>query len=69
MKWVYDGFFFLEAAGLAHGVSALFVVKDSNGTACIMANFSASFRTVYENEQGSQVGDTNPCGTREMIVP
>uniref|UniRef100_A0A8C8U6N2 Lysosome-associated membrane glycoprotein 1 n=1 Tax=Peromyscus maniculatus bairdii TaxID=230844 RepID=A0A8C8U6N2_PERMB len=41
-------------AGLAHGASALFVVKDRNGTACIMANFSASFRTVYENEHGSQ---------------
>ncbi|KAL1773113.1 lysosome-associated membrane glycoprotein 1 precursor [Sigmodon hispidus] len=38
----------LLATGLAHGASALFVVKDSNGTACIMASFSASFNTFYE---------------------
>ncbi|XP_048197022.1 lysosome-associated membrane glycoprotein 1 isoform X2 [Perognathus longimembris pacificus] len=40
--------------GLAHGASAVFVVKDSNGTACIMANFSAHFWTSYETELGSQ---------------
>ncbi|KAM7328907.1 hypothetical protein ACRRTK_012999 [Alexandromys fortis] len=44
----------LLLAGLAHGASALFVVKDNNGTACIMANFSASFRTIYETGHGSQ---------------
>ncbi|KAK7805731.1 hypothetical protein U0070_010952 [Myodes glareolus] len=44
----------LLAAGLAHGASALFVVKDNNGTACIMANFSASFWTIYETGQGSK---------------
>ncbi|XP_055464403.1 lysosome-associated membrane glycoprotein 1 isoform X1 [Psammomys obesus] len=41
------------AAGLAHGASA-FVVEDDNGTACIMANFSASFLITYETEHGSQ---------------
>ncbi|XP_051037981.1 lysosome-associated membrane glycoprotein 1 isoform X1 [Phodopus roborovskii] len=44
----------LLAAGLAHGASALFVVKDINGTACIMANFSASFFTIYDTGHGSQ---------------
>ncbi|XP_038181022.1 lysosome-associated membrane glycoprotein 1 isoform X2 [Arvicola amphibius] len=44
----------LLLAGLAHGASALFVVKDNSGTACIMADFSASFRTVYETAHGSQ---------------
>lgn len=48
-----DCFFLLEAAGLAHGTS-VFEVKDSNGTACIMANFSASFLTIYKTAQGSQ---------------
>ncbi|XP_051025910.1 lysosome-associated membrane glycoprotein 1 isoform X2 [Acomys russatus] len=43
----------LLLAGLAHGASA-FEVKDSNGTACIMANFSASFLTIYETAHGSQ---------------
>ena len=28
-----------------HGASAVFVVKDGNGTACIMADFSATFLT------------------------
>ncbi|XP_008846649.1 lysosome-associated membrane glycoprotein 1 isoform X2 [Nannospalax galili] len=44
----------LLLAGLAHSASATFVVKDSNGTACIMANFSATFWTSYETGHGSQ---------------
>ncbi|KAF5920336.1 hypothetical protein HPG69_009586 [Diceros bicornis minor] len=45
---------FLELAGLVHGASAVFVVKDGNGTACIMANFSAAFLTSYDTQSGSK---------------
>uniref|UniRef100_A0A8C9QBS8 Lysosome-associated membrane glycoprotein 1 n=1 Tax=Spermophilus dauricus TaxID=99837 RepID=A0A8C9QBS8_SPEDA len=45
---------FLESAGVVHGASAMFVVKDGNGTACIMANFSAAFRMSYETVRGPQ---------------
>ncbi|XP_059935900.1 lysosome-associated membrane glycoprotein 1 [Mesoplodon densirostris] len=41
-------------AGLVHGASAVFVVKDGNGTACIMANFSAAFLTSYDTKNGSK---------------
>ncbi|XP_069858684.1 lysosome-associated membrane glycoprotein 1-like [Dipodomys merriami] len=44
----------LLLAGLAHGASAVFTVKDSNGTTCIMANFSANFLMSYETEHGSR---------------
>lgn len=56
---LYDCLFLPEAAGLAHGASALFEVKDNNGTTCIMASFSASFLTTYETGDGSKVGDTS----------
>lgn len=39
-----------------HGASAVFVVKDGNGTACIMANFSAAFLTNYDTNSGFKVG-------------
>ncbi|XP_044635598.2 lysosome-associated membrane glycoprotein 1 isoform X1 [Equus asinus] len=42
----------LLLAGLMHGASAVFVVKDGNGTACIMANFSAAFLTNYDTNSG-----------------
>ncbi|KAM6179970.1 lysosome-associated membrane glycoprotein 1 isoform 2-T2 [Erethizon dorsatum] len=44
----------LLLAGLTYGASAVFEVKDSNGTTCIMANFSAAFWTSYETERGSE---------------
>ncbi|KAB1267774.1 Lysosome-associated membrane glycoprotein 1 [Camelus dromedarius] len=39
-------------SGLVHGASSVFVVRDSNGTACVMANFSAAFSTVYDTAGG-----------------
>ncbi|MXQ89694.1 hypothetical protein E5288_WYG011588 [Bos mutus] len=44
----------LEVAGLVHGASAVFVVKNGNGTACIMADFSATFLTSYDTRSGPQ---------------
>nr|KAF6427740.1 lysosomal associated membrane protein 1 [Rousettus aegyptiacus] len=44
----------LLLAGLLHGASAVFTVKDGNGTACIMANFSAAFSTNYNTKSGSK---------------
>ncbi|XP_007466423.1 PREDICTED: lysosome-associated membrane glycoprotein 1 [Lipotes vexillifer] len=41
-------------AGLVHGASAVFVVKDGDGTACIMADFSAAFLTSYDTKNGSK---------------
>lgn len=41
-----------------HGASAVFVVKDGNGTACIMADFSAAFLISYDTQNGSKVGNT-----------
>ncbi|DAA23692.1 lysosome-associated membrane glycoprotein 1 [Bos indicus] len=41
-------------AGLVHGASAVFVVKNGNGTACIMADFSATFLTSYDTRSGPQ---------------
>ena len=43
-----------------HGASAVFVVKDGNGTACIMADFSATFLTSYDTRSGPQVGEPAP---------
>lgn len=37
-----------------HGASAVFVVKNGNGTACIMADFSATFLTSYDTKSGPQ---------------
>lgn len=43
-----------------HGASAVFVVKNGNGTACIMADFSATFLTSYDTKSGPQVGEPGP---------
>uniref|UniRef100_A0A2R8M7Q0 Lysosome-associated membrane glycoprotein 1 n=1 Tax=Callithrix jacchus TaxID=9483 RepID=A0A2R8M7Q0_CALJA len=40
--------------GLLHCASSVFVVKNSNGTACIMANFSAAFSVNYDSRSGSK---------------
>ncbi|XP_007940574.1 lysosome-associated membrane glycoprotein 1 [Orycteropus afer afer] len=64
----------LLLAGLMHGASSLFVVKNSNGTACIMANFSATFLVNYDTKSGSKnvtfdlpsnakVLNSSSCGT------
>lgn len=34
----------------------MFVVRDGNGTACVMANFSAAFLTSYGARSGPKVG-------------
>lgn len=71
---------FLELAGLLHGASAVFTVKDSNGTACIMANFSAAFLTSYNTKSGSQnvsfdlpsnaeVLNSSSCGKENAVDP
>uniref|UniRef100_A0A8I3WAV4 Lysosome-associated membrane glycoprotein 1 n=2 Tax=Callithrix jacchus TaxID=9483 RepID=A0A8I3WAV4_CALJA len=39
---------------LLHCASSVFVVKNSNGTACIMANFSAAFSVNYDSRSGSK---------------
>ena len=43
-------------AGLARGASAVFVVSDGNGTACIMADFAAAFEISYDSRSGAKVG-------------
>ncbi|XP_057563670.1 lysosome-associated membrane glycoprotein 1 [Hippopotamus amphibius kiboko] len=59
--------------GLVQGASAVFVVRDGNGTACIMASFSAAFLTSYDTKNGSKnvtfelpasakVSDSSSCG-------
>ncbi|XP_036687311.1 lysosome-associated membrane glycoprotein 1 isoform X2 [Balaenoptera musculus] len=48
------GSYLQKQGGLVHGASAVFVVKDGNGTACIMANFSAAFLTSYDTKNGSK---------------
>ncbi|XP_004450801.1 lysosome-associated membrane glycoprotein 1 isoform X2 [Dasypus novemcinctus] len=40
--------------GFVHGASSLFVVKNGNGTACIMADFSAAFLMNYDTKSGSK---------------
>lgn len=54
--WIFLSF--LELAGLIHSAAAIFVVKDANGTACIMANFSAAFTASYDTRSGPKVGNT-----------
>ncbi|XP_037585308.1 translation initiation factor IF-2-like [Cebus imitator] len=44
--------------GLLHCASSVFVVKNSNGTVCIMANFSAAFSVNYDSKSGPKVGST-----------
>lgn len=58
---------FLESAGVVHGASAEFVVRDSNGTACIMADFSAAFGTSYETGHGFQVGGAGARALSECV--
>uniref|UniRef100_A0A8D2BJY0 Lysosome-associated membrane glycoprotein 1 n=1 Tax=Sus scrofa TaxID=9823 RepID=A0A8D2BJY0_PIG len=40
--------------GLARGASAVFVVSDGNGTACIMADFAAAFEISYDSRSGAK---------------
>ncbi|EHB01169.1 Lysosome-associated membrane glycoprotein 1 [Heterocephalus glaber] len=44
----------LGLLSLTCGASAVFEVKDGNGTMCIKANFSAAFQTSYETGNGPQ---------------
>ncbi|XP_008052775.1 lysosome-associated membrane glycoprotein 1 [Carlito syrichta] len=46
--------YLLIEKGLVHGASTVFVVKNSNGTACVMAEFSATFMLSYDTKSGSQ---------------
>lgn len=66
--------------GLVHGASAVFVVRNSNGTACIMANFSAVFSVIYESKSGyknasfelpatAEVQNTSSCGRENTSNP
>ncbi|XP_045677545.1 lysosome-associated membrane glycoprotein 1 isoform X2 [Phyllostomus hastatus] len=66
--------------GLVHSASAVFVVRDGNGTACIMANFSAAFLTNYDTNSGSKnvtfdlpsdagVLNSSSCGKENMSNP
>ncbi|XP_036981570.2 lysosome-associated membrane glycoprotein 1 isoform X2 [Artibeus jamaicensis] len=66
--------------GLMHGASAVFEVKDGNGTACIMANFSAAFLTNYVTNSGSKnvtfdlpsdagVLNSSSCGKENVSNP
>ncbi|XP_045677544.1 lysosome-associated membrane glycoprotein 1 isoform X1 [Phyllostomus hastatus] len=70
----------LLLAGLVHSASAVFVVRDGNGTACIMANFSAAFLTNYDTNSGSKnvtfdlpsdagVLNSSSCGKENMSNP
>ncbi|KAM9674505.1 lysosome-associated membrane glycoprotein 1 [Dama dama] len=67
-------------AGLLHGTSAVFVVKNGNGTACVMANFSAAFLTIYDTRSGPQnvsfnlppgaeVSNSSSCGKENASDP
>ncbi|KAM5312787.1 lysosome-associated membrane glycoprotein 1 isoform 2-T2 [Glossophaga mutica] len=66
--------------GLLHSASAVFVVNDSNKTACIMANFSAAFLTNYDTNSGSKnvtfdlpsdagVLNSSSCGKENVSNP
>ncbi|XP_054421860.1 lysosome-associated membrane glycoprotein 1 isoform X2 [Pteronotus mesoamericanus] len=66
--------------GLAHGASAVFVVRDDSGTACIMANFSADFLTNYDTKSGpknatfslplnAKVLNSSSCGKENASNP
>ncbi|XP_021074295.1 lysosome-associated membrane glycoprotein 1 [Mus pahari] len=57
----------LLLAGLAHGASALFEVKDNNGTACIMASFSASFLTTYKTASGFKISNISLPASAEVL--
>ncbi|KAB0343224.1 hypothetical protein FD754_020150 [Muntiacus muntjak] len=70
----------LEEAGLVHGASAVFVVKNGNGTACVMADFSATFLTSYDTRSGPQnisfdlppgaeVSNSSSCGKENASDP
>ncbi|XP_064131276.1 lysosome-associated membrane glycoprotein 1 isoform X1 [Loxodonta africana] len=70
----------LLLAGLVHGASSVFIVENGNGTACIMANFSASFLTSYDTKSGSEnvtfdlpsnakVLNTSSCGKENTSDP
>lgn len=70
----------LLLAGLVHSASAVFVVRDGNGTACIMANFSAAFLTNYDTNSGSKnvtfdlpsdagVLNSSSCGKENVSNP
>ncbi|CAI9179034.1 unnamed protein product [Rangifer tarandus platyrhynchus] len=67
-------------AGLVHGASAVFVVKNGNGTACVMADFSATFLTSYDTRRGPQnvsfnlppgaeVSNSSSCGKENASDP
>nr|XP_045001924.1 lysosome-associated membrane glycoprotein 1 isoform X2 [Jaculus jaculus] len=58
----------LLLVGLTHGASEVFVVKDSNGTACIMANFSATFWTSYKTGHGSQNASFSLPSSAEVLI-
>ncbi|KAB0372676.1 hypothetical protein FD755_015429, partial [Muntiacus reevesi] len=66
--------------GLVHGASAVFVVKNGNGTACVMADFSATFLTSYDTRSGPQnisfdlppgaeVSNSSSCGKENASDP
>ncbi|XP_023593202.1 lysosome-associated membrane glycoprotein 1 isoform X1 [Trichechus manatus latirostris] len=70
----------LLLAGLMHGASSVFVVKNGNGTACIMADFSATFLMNYDTKSGSknltldlppdaEVLNTSSCGKENTSDP
>uniref|UniRef100_A0A8C2UWY4 Lysosome-associated membrane glycoprotein 1 n=1 Tax=Chinchilla lanigera TaxID=34839 RepID=A0A8C2UWY4_CHILA len=70
----------LLLVGLTCGAAAVFEVRDSNGTACIMASFSAAFETSYESEPGpknvtfdlppsAQVLNSSSCGGGNASEP
>ncbi|KAM6178898.1 lysosome-associated membrane glycoprotein 1 [Rhynchocyon petersi] len=67
-------------AGLMHGASSIFVVKDGNGTACIMASFSAAFFITYDTKSGpknatfdlpsnAEVLNSSSCGKENSSEP
>ncbi|XP_077014851.1 lysosome-associated membrane glycoprotein 1 isoform X2 [Tamandua tetradactyla] len=54
-KWRREGCIFRAGEScLMHGASSVFVVKNDNGTACIMADFSAAFLMTYDTKSGSK---------------
>ncbi|XP_036880786.2 lysosome-associated membrane glycoprotein 1 isoform X2 [Manis javanica] len=70
----------LLLAALVHGALAVFVVRDGNGTACVMANFSAAFLTSYGARSGPKnvtfdlppnatVLNSSSCGTENASDP
>nr|XP_020752041.1 lysosome-associated membrane glycoprotein 1 [Odocoileus virginianus texanus] len=63
-----------------HSASAVFVVKNGNGTACVMADFSATFLTSYDTRSGPQnvsfnlppgaeVSNSSSCGKENASDP